>query len=53
MAGVAASQRSGLQLQIAALDRTIDSLVFRLYELSPKKEEILGGVNPDQGGQSD
>ena len=26
-------EKSGLQLQIAALDRAIDSLVFRLYEL--------------------
>jgi hypothetical protein len=26
-------EKSGLQLQIAALDRAIDSLVFRLYDL--------------------
>ena len=46
-------EKSGLQLQIAALDRAIDSLVFRLYELSPKEEEILRGMNPDQGGHDD
>lgn len=46
-------EKSGLQLQIAALDRAIDSLVFRLYELSPKEEEILRGINPDQGGHDD
>ena len=28
-------EKSGLQLQIAALDRAIDSLVFRLYDISP------------------
>jgi len=27
-------EKSGLQLQIAALDRAIDFLVFRLYDLS-------------------
>ena len=27
-------EKSGLQLQIAALDRAIDSLVFRLYDLA-------------------
>jgi hypothetical protein len=46
-------EKSGLQLQIAAIDRAIDSLVFRLYELSPKEEEILRGMNPDQGGRDD
>jgi len=28
-------EKSGLQLQIAALDRAIDALVFRLYDISP------------------
>ena len=46
-------EKSGLQLQIAALDRAIDSLVFRLYELSAKEEEILKGMNPGQGGHDD
>jgi len=41
MAEVAASQRSGLQLQIAALDRAIDSLVFRLYGLSDSDAALL------------
>jgi len=30
-------EKSGLQLQIAALDRAIDSLVFRLYNISPNE----------------
>jgi len=46
-------EKSGLQLQIAALDRAIDSLVFHLYDLSPKEEEIVNGSNPDQGGCDD
>jgi hypothetical protein len=46
-------EKSGLQLQIAALDHAIDSLVFRLYELSPKEEEMLTGMNSNQGGQND
>jgi len=46
-------EKSGLQLQIAALDRAIDSLVFRLYDLSPKEEEIIEGMNADQGGHDD
>ena len=46
-------ERSGLELQIAALDRAIDSLVFRLYDLSPKEEEMFTGSNPDQGGRDD
>ena len=28
-------EKSGLQLQISALDHAIDSLVFRLYDISP------------------
>jgi uncharacterized protein (UPF0276 family) len=32
-------EKSGLQLQIATVDRAIDSLVFRLYDLS--SQEIL------------
>jgi hypothetical protein len=28
-------EKSGLQLQIAALDRAIDFLVFRLYDIGP------------------
>jgi len=53
MAGVAASERSGLQLQIATLDRAIESLVSRLYDLSPEEEEIIKGMNTGQGGQDD
>jgi len=34
-------EKSGLQLQITALDRAIDSLVFRLYGLNTTDEEIL------------
>jgi type I restriction-modification system DNA methylase subunit len=30
-------EKSGLQLQIAALDRAIDSLVYQLYRLSPQE----------------
>jgi hypothetical protein len=29
------AKKSGLQLQIAALDRAIDSLVFCLYDIGP------------------
>jgi hypothetical protein len=34
-------EKSGLQLQIAALDRAIDSLVFRLYGLRVAENEVL------------
>ena len=34
-------EKSGLQLQIAALDRAIDSLVFRLYCLSDSDATLL------------
>jgi len=34
-------EKSGLQLQIAALDRAIDFLVFRLYDLSAAESEVL------------
>jgi hypothetical protein len=34
-------EKSGLQLQIAALDAAIDSLVFRLYGLSTTDQETL------------
>ena len=47
------AKKSGLQLQIAALDRAIDSLVSRLYDLSPEEGEIIEGMNTDQGGQDD
>jgi hypothetical protein len=30
-------EMSGLQVQIAALDRAIDSLISRPYDLSPKE----------------
>ena len=46
-------EMSDLQLQIAALDRAIDSLVFRLYDLSPKEEETVMRMNHDQGGHDD
>jgi len=36
-------EKSGLQLQIAALDRAIDSLVFRLYNLSDSDITTLTG----------
>ncbi len=36
-------EKSGLQLQIAALDRAIDSLVFRLYNLSDSDVTTLTG----------
>lgn len=41
-------EKSGLQLQIAALDRAIDSLVFRLYEVSTLEPFELSG--PAQKG---
>jgi len=34
-------EKSSLQLQIAALYRAIDSLVFRLYDLSTTQKETL------------
>jgi len=34
-------EKSGLQLQIAALDRAIDSLVFRLYGLSTAEDDTF------------
>jgi hypothetical protein len=46
-------EKPGLQLQIAALDRAIGSIVFRLYGLSPKEEETIEGLHADQGGQDD
>lgn len=36
-------EKSGLQLQIAALDRAVDSLVFRLYNLSDSDITTLTG----------
>ena len=36
-------EKSGLQLQIAALDRAIDSLVFRFYNLSDSDITTLTG----------
>jgi len=36
-------EKSGLQLQIVALDRAIDSLVFRPYNLSDSHITILTG----------
>jgi hypothetical protein len=36
-------EKSGLQLQIAALDRAIDSLVFRLYDLGDSDLAVLTG----------
>jgi hypothetical protein len=36
-----AREKSALQLQIAALDRAIDSLVFRLYDLSPDEAGLV------------
>jgi hypothetical protein len=36
-------EKSGLQLQIAALDRAIDSLVFRLYNLRDSDVTTLTG----------
>lgn len=47
------AKKSGLQLRIAALDRALDSLVSRLYDLSPEEGEIIEGMNTDQGGQDD
>ena len=34
-------EKSGLQLQIAALDRAIDSLVFRLYGLNDRSSDMV------------
>ena len=34
-------EKSGLQLQIAAIDRAIDSLVFRLYDLNAAEETAI------------
>ena len=38
-------EKSGLQLQIAALDRAIDSLVFRLYDLNAAEETAIRQAN--------
>jgi hypothetical protein len=49
-------EKSGLQLQIAALDRAIDSLVSSLYGLSQQEEATIDGVhssNPNEGGHDD
>ncbi len=42
-------EKSGLQLQIAA----IDSLIARLYDLSLGEGETIKAINTDQGGQHD
>jgi hypothetical protein len=46
-------EKSGLQLQIAVLDRAIDSLVFRLYDFSAKEGNTVKVPNPNQGGHDD
>jgi hypothetical protein len=34
-------EKSGLQLQITALDHAIDSLVFRLYDIGPDEARSI------------
>lgn len=49
-------EKSGLQLQIAALDRAIDSLVFRMYGFSQQEEITVTGIhssNSHEGGHDD
>ena len=37
-------EKSCLQLQMAALDRAIDSLIFRLYDLRDDEISAIAGV---------